>query len=519
RPAAPVAKSGEGNKRKLPEHPDAVYAKESRHQTYEEITGREDVSDVGRRAKAARTDDGLAAGDPVSQEGEAPNFGADQDEEGGRFFGDGLTDHHRRILELVDAAEELQVGRGSAAPRGEGGRKEAGARWTETLDVPGVKRMLLRFEKALSRNTELRVKYAHDPTKFMESEADLDEEIKALMSLTQAPQHYPTIVQLNCDASIVSLLSHENTDIAVGAVEVLKELTDEDVLPEDEEGEKAVRAFVDSLIWHSVVFGIWRALVSETLPKPKVNNQVLVLLEQNMQRLDESVPADYEGIFNSLGVVENLTSFEPKLAETLVERTEMLAWLLRRMQGKPFDSNKHASPAAVSKNDKPLLLCCLFSYVRFYILGDAQREEVESDEGIQGVGFCLQYKSGRGLLRAASRLSWPEDRFCGVDGEGQLGGGKKLKKEYKSFSESEQDEHIIGLVGSLLRNLPHNSERRRRLLAKFTENEHEKVDRLLELREALSARVADADLAIARRTAAQDDEAAEEADYLTRLEH
>ena len=47
--------------------------------------------------------------------------------------------------------------------------------------------------------------------------------------------YYPELVKSGAANLLVSLLSHENTDIAIDVVEVLQELTDEDVGQEDEE--------------------------------------------------------------------------------------------------------------------------------------------------------------------------------------------------------------------------------------------------------------------------------------------
>jgi beta-catenin-like protein 1 len=82
----------------------------------------------------------------------------------------------------------------------------------------------------------------------MESEADLDEEIKNLLALTQAPQHYRELVNLGSIASLLSLLSHENTDIALDAIELINELTDEEVGPgEDVEDEEKAEAITESI--------------------------------------------------------------------------------------------------------------------------------------------------------------------------------------------------------------------------------------------------------------------------------
>lgn len=54
--------------------------------------------------------------------------------------------------------------------------------------------------------------------------------LKRFLPLTQNPTaFYPELVKGGTITVLVSLLSHENTDIAIDVVEVLQELTDEDV--------------------------------------------------------------------------------------------------------------------------------------------------------------------------------------------------------------------------------------------------------------------------------------------------
>lgn len=83
--------------------------------------------------------------------------------------------------------------------------------------------------------------------RFMGSEADLDADIKALSILSEHPDLYGEFARLGCVASLVSLLSHENTDIAIDAIEVIIELTDEDVEAEQEQWD----AVVDAMVRHS----------------------------------------------------------------------------------------------------------------------------------------------------------------------------------------------------------------------------------------------------------------------------
>jgi beta-catenin-like protein 1 len=74
--------------------------------------------------------------------------------------------------------------------------------------------------------------------RFIDSEADLDTAIKALLPLAQVPNvAYPLLIGSGQLEALVGLLSHENADIALDVIELIHELTDEDVGEEDEDEE------------------------------------------------------------------------------------------------------------------------------------------------------------------------------------------------------------------------------------------------------------------------------------------
>ncbi len=80
--------------------------------------------------------------------------------------------------------------------------------------------------------------------RFIDSEADLDAALKSLLPLAQSPVlAYPELVSSDSVARLIGLLSHENPDIVIDVVEVIHELTDEDVgnEAEDEEAEEGSR--------------------------------------------------------------------------------------------------------------------------------------------------------------------------------------------------------------------------------------------------------------------------------------
>lgn len=138
------------------------------------------------------------------------------------------------------------------------------------MTLPALRRQIGKFERVVAKNAEQRGKFPDDPSKwvfsfavsvryvnvgmktdnrfpfyrFIESEADLDAGLKQFLPLTQnPPMFYPELVKAGATALLANLLSHENTDIAIDVIEIIRELTDEDVgaevddLAEEDENE------------------------------------------------------------------------------------------------------------------------------------------------------------------------------------------------------------------------------------------------------------------------------------------
>ena len=74
----------------------------------------------------------------------------------------------------------------------------------------------------------------------MESEVDLDEAVKRLLAVAGSPELFPQFANTNAISCLLSLLAYQNTDIASGVLELLKELTEEDVM------EDSVRVMLNS---------------------------------------------------------------------------------------------------------------------------------------------------------------------------------------------------------------------------------------------------------------------------------
>jgi beta-catenin-like protein 1 len=92
--------------------------------------------------------------------------------------------------------------------------------------------------------------------RFIDSEADLDSALKALLPLAQAPVlAYPELIRSGTVTLLIGLLSHENVDIMIDVVDIIHELTDEDVGNEAEEeddeqqnSEEALKMLIEVLV-------------------------------------------------------------------------------------------------------------------------------------------------------------------------------------------------------------------------------------------------------------------------------
>jgi hypothetical protein len=143
------------------------------------------------------------------------------------------------------------------------------------------------------------------------------------------------------------------------------------------------------------------------------------LLVANLARLNEAEEADSRGVHNILGVFENLFSFMPPLADTVVSDTTLLPWLLQRIAKKEFDSNKQYASEILaivlqqsSGNVARLLeLDGLESLLGALAVScEAEREPARTSEGRQG------------WTRAGLMAAIPQDGSGRWRGSGVYGG-------------------------------------------------------------------------------------------------
>lgn len=445
------------------------------------------------------------------------------DDDEGRFFGGGLDENAKDAMDFLDAQEGEEV------------MKE------ENYDAAWLRRLALNFEKKVNKNSSLRAKYENDPTKFMESEGELDEGIKDLSILSEHPELYEEFATSVAATKLVELLAHENTDIAIAAIEIISELTDEDVAGEQEQWDAVATAFLEA--------------------------DLLSLLISNFTRFDEADTADASGVYHSLSVIENLLS-QPSNTDIIGKENNLVKWLLDRVQQpeKPTTQNKQYASEILSiltqssranrnrlaaANAVEIILTNLAPYRRDDPEKDSDEEEymenlfncissiVEEPSGkskfldAEGVELCLLFvRDGKTSKNRALKVL---DHACGhaeivespeTNGARRMTGEEQeteepqqnsamavcekvvesrgLKPLFSTFTKTkkhdpEQTEHILGIFASLLRSLPGTSDSRFRLLAKFLEKDYAKLTKLVTLRRDYVTRLAAFDMKMKER--------------------
>ena len=420
-----------------------------------------------------------------------------EDEEEGRFFGGGVNKESKVALDYLDEHDQE-----SYQP--------------EKIDKAWVRKLGLNFEKKLSKNAELRSKFEDDPRKFMASEADLDADVKALSILSEHPELYEEFARIGCVNSLVSLLAHENTDIAIDAIEIISELTDEDVQAEQAQWDTLVNAMLDA--------------------------DLLSLLISNFSRFDEANEADRSGVYHSLSVLENFTSQEAT-ASRIGTETSILQLLLTRLsekesptitQNMQYTAEVLAILLQTSQSNRTILLTpkqsdtnsidALLQLLAPYRRRDPEKDSDEEEyvENVFAALTCLlDEPASKPLFLAAEGIELllimlRDSKFAklralrlldhALSGRAEVAApvctrlveaaglktvfGLFMKKTTTpTMMDAGVTELLLGILASLLRCLPGESAARIRVLAKFVEKEWEKVGRLVGLRREFAGKV------------------------------
>ena len=495
--------SSVAGKRKLEvSHDPSHYYKSAKLSANGDVKGKSHAT-VEDDPEEIEDEDDVEAG-PALPPDEDEDYGPEAEE--GRFFGGGVDKNQREALDFIEQQEKA---------------KEDGE---VVYDVKWLRKLASNLEKRIAKNADLRAKYEDDPEKFMASEADLDDEIKALSVLAEHPELYEDFAKLGCVESLVGLLAHENVDIAIDAIEILSQLLTEDV----QAGERQLDAVV-----HAVM-----------------QTDLFNLIAANLKRLNENEEADRNGVTRALSILATLAS-RPATAERLAKEDSFLDWLLMRIQNVSnamvllqnkqsaaetlsslVDNNVQSRQELIKRGAVNTFLELLAPYRRHYPTDETEAEYVENvfdaltllvddPEGkskfleAEGVELMLIFirESKLAKAHALGVLDHAMGGAAGAEVCMTLVEKQGLKSIFGTFMKTKPEEmtevveRILGIFVSLLRSLSNDSAERIRTLAKFVEKDYEKIEQLLKIRSGYGTQLRQVGREIAqerKRTAAKD---------------
>ncbi len=263
------------------------------------------------------------------------------------------------------------------------------------------------------------------------------------------------------------------------------------------------------------------------------SSQVTALLVTNLERLDERVKEEGEGVHNSLAIIENMCEVRNEVVVMAAGEQGLLAWLLKRVRIRSYDPNKlyaseilaillqghEANQQLLGESggvdvllqslayykrrdpggpDEIEMMENLFDCLCASLMFTPNRERFLKGEGLQLMLLMLKEKkmSRNSALKVLNyALSTPKgadncNKFIEVYGLRSLfpcfmktpNTSKKV-----GSSKSEQEEHACSIVAALFQNVTGSGHDR--LIGKFLEKDFEKVERLIELHFSYSARL------------------------------
>mmetsp|Transcript_38537 Transcript_38537/g.90995 ORF Transcript_38537/g.90995 Transcript_38537/m.90995 type:complete len:517 (+) Transcript_38537:141-1691(+) len=413
----------------------------------------------------------------------------------------------------------------------------------EVWDQAQLKRAVVSLIRKTATNQEMRIKHPDEPARFLDSEVELFEEINKMQALATSPELYTEFVKLNGVAKMTELLDHENKDIALAVVDLANELTDPEALIEAA-SEEGSRALVDAL----------------------VENSFLELLIKNLQRLDESEDDQKQGVYSTLGIVENLSEVQPGALDAMCEKSDLIPWLLKRLTVKGIDGNKLYASEILSivcqssdgnkkrvaggegidkllalvapwkkkdpkDSEEAELISNLFNTICSTLMITENQVALVEGEGIELMVIMLQARkfAARCALRvldfAMMRQTSACERFVKAMGLKTLfpafmrpSSVWQTKSPEGKVGVREDEEHVVSIIATLLLRL--SGDAHARTVGKFVENNFEKLDRLVELHEKYHKQVS---AAVAREEDEEEEEdeseeGKQERQYLLRLD-
>lgn len=376
----------------------------------------------------------------------------------------------------------------------------------DVISSENLKKYVNQLEKRIYKNQQDRITHPNDPERWVKSEVDLEEHISLFRDLSTMPELYDEFLNLGGLKFLSELLSHPNIDIFISSINVLAELLDPEI--------------IYTLKNHEAIIAEIEAL--------KIQN----LCINSLFKIDEDHDEiDYQGVKSSFELLENLIELTPNILEEMSINSEFLLFLVKRMNNRKtmeYDANRihaseilsillHGSEDSLEIFGKKDVIDGIDKLLRIIaIYRKRDPDSIEEEELVENAFQCLcrlmlissnQIRFGkiqgvelairlvrqrRQTYRLAlklldySLLDSPENCTTFV----QLTGlkcifsvlmRKGVTTKIGSDQEREDDEHVISVIQSLCSNC--TGIELARVMNKFVEHKHEKLERLIEMHE------------------------------------
>lgn len=415
------------------------------------------------------------------------DFVAVEEDQDDRFFGGGLSEEQIQAMNFLDSRDQEVVGP------------------VQALDKAGLRKIAAQFERASTKNQQMRTRYADDPIKFLNSEFELDKQTKQLSVLSEYPALYEEFVKLGSLNSLIGLISHENIDIAYDAIQILAEMTDEETRATDEEFQVLMNGLRSS--------------------------HALEILTQNLSRLKETNQVDNDAIFQTLTIMENVVNIDSGMQTYIFSQAKALPWLMATLKSVDIDEeispNKQYTAELLSillqncpdniiqfieADGVDTVLVLLAFYRKSRPRNSLEEEYLENlfdildiligvpegkDKFLDGEGvelmqrMLLDAEGPKTRHRALQSIeygcaSWSGGAVCAQVVE--VGLLSSLFSMFMKKNDPEMLKTCLGIFVSFFRTLNDGEAERLRVITKFFEKDHQKVIRLLDIRSQFKAR-------------------------------
>ncbi|OAF70093.1 Beta-catenin-like protein 1 [Intoshia linei] len=323
------------------------------------------------------------------------------------------------------------------------------------LNVLEVKRLISLLQKKYAKNQEMRIKFKETPEKFMESEVLLNDAIHCISILSTSYHLYPNFVDLGGLTLFFKLLRHENTDIITSTIEVLNDLIDLDDVVETDQ--------VDNF---------------NMLIDPLADLNIFDVLLHCIGVLDDRDRDECSAIFKCLEITENLIEYDSKFIKLLCDQN-MVNWIVKKLR-----TFKRRNPRTVTEYE---LMFNVFNCLCASFVLKENKKLFLDGEGIELMVLMMREKkvSRFGALNVINHILSDNDSAPYCDRFIDALGLRSIFSVFMSTpvchnksgpNKLEIEEHVLSIICSLLKKSTDPS----RLLDKFTENNYEKIERLIE---------------------------------------